>query len=82
MSINKAQGQSLRHVGHNLSVPVFSHGHLYVALSRSTDINSIIALLNPDAEGRTANVVYREVFERAGGQDIQPLDSAPFPIRR
>jgi len=35
MTINKAQGQSLKHLGIFLPSPVFSHGQLYVALSRS-----------------------------------------------
>ena len=33
MTVNKSQGQSVRHVGLNLQTPVFSHGQLYVALS-------------------------------------------------
>ena len=33
MTINKSQGQTVKHVGLNLSSPVFSHGQLYVALS-------------------------------------------------
>ena len=32
MTINKAQGQTVKHVGLNLNSPVFSHGQLYVAL--------------------------------------------------
>ena len=36
MSINKAQGQSVTVVGLNLQIPVFTHGQLYVALSRCT----------------------------------------------
>ena len=35
MTINKAQAQSLKHLGLYLPSPVFSHGQLYVALSRS-----------------------------------------------
>ena len=35
MTINKAQGQSLKHLGLYLPSPVFSHGQLYVALFRS-----------------------------------------------
>ena len=34
MSINKAQGQSLKVAGVNLATPCFSHGQLYVACSR------------------------------------------------
>ena len=33
LTINKAQGQSVRHVGIDLREPVFTHGQLYVALS-------------------------------------------------
>ena len=36
MSINKAQGQSVTVVGLNLRISVFTHGQLYVALSRCT----------------------------------------------
>ena len=35
ISINKAQGQSVVHVGLDLHIPVLSHGQLYVALSLS-----------------------------------------------
>lgn len=36
MTINKAEGQSLHTVGIDLRTPIFSHGQLYVALSRAT----------------------------------------------
>ena len=51
MSINKAQGQSLRHLGLFLFDEVFSHGQLYIALSWATEHSGIIALLNDTEAG-------------------------------
>ena len=60
MTINKAQGQSVRIVGLDLHTPVFSHGQLYVALSRCTSRDRIKVLM----EGtKTANIVYPEVLQ-------------------
>ena len=64
ISINKAQGQSITNVGIDLRVPVFSHGQLYVALSRATSKSSVKVLLPPE-ELRTCttpNVVYPQVL--------------------
>ena len=41
MSINKSQGQSVDHVGLDLRNNVFTHGQLYVALSRCTSAQRI-----------------------------------------
>ena len=62
MTINKAQGQSLDMVGIDLRVPVFTHGQLYVALSRAINVNQIAVLLSSTGDGSTVNVVYPEVL--------------------
>ena len=65
MTINKSQGQSVKHVGIDLRTPVFTHGQLYVALSRATAKNRIYVLFpEGEAETQTRNVVYPEVLLR------------------
>ena len=48
MTINKSQGQSLKAVGINLTSQCFTHGMLYVALSRVGMPNSVIILEKED----------------------------------
>ena len=62
MTINKAEGQSLHTVGIDLRQPVFSHGQLYVALSRTTSSHRVHVLLPPNSENKTPNVVYPEAL--------------------
>lgn len=51
MTINKAQGQTLDYVGIYLKEPVFSHGQLYVVLSRAKSINSIKVFITGSTYG-------------------------------
>ena len=63
MTINKAQGQSIKYIGIDLCTPVFSHGQLYVALSHCTFSNRIKVVF-PELSDTTSttNVVYTEVL--------------------
>ena len=60
MSINKAQGQSLKVAGVNLATPCFSHGQLYVACSR-VGTGKNLYILAPDA--KTKNVAYEAALQ-------------------
>ncbi len=63
MSINKAQGQSVKYVGLDLRSSVFTHGQLYVAFSRATSGHRIKVVLSPTAQSPvTKNIVYPEVL--------------------
>src|SRR3954452_12423755 len=62
MTVNKAQGQSLDIVGVDLHSSAFTHGQLYVALSRATNLNGVSILLTKDSDEKTDNVVYSEVL--------------------
>ncbi|ONM31301.1 hypothetical protein ZEAMMB73_Zm00001d040413 [Zea mays] len=52
MIVNKAQGQTIPNVGVYLPEPVFSHGQLYVALSRATARSNIKILAIPAVDGK------------------------------
>ena len=73
MTISKAQGQSINNLGVYLPQPVFSHGQLYVALSRAgiPHKTKVMIIHVKDTQGAfenndgqfTHNVVYTEVFQ-------------------
>ncbi|KAG5530742.1 hypothetical protein RHGRI_025642 [Rhododendron griersonianum] len=67
MTINKAQGQMIPNVGVYLPQPVFSHGQLYVALSRGISMSTTKVLINTEAKRQrkknyAKNIVYKEVL--------------------
>jgi ATP-dependent DNA helicase PIF1 len=73
MTINKSEGQTLNTVGVFLPSPVFSHGQLYVALSRVTSPKGLRVIIenspppSPSFEEYTPNVLYEEVFSQIIG---------------
>jgi ATP-dependent DNA helicase PIF1 len=79
MTINKSQGQTFERVGLHLENPVFTHGQLYVGLSRvrrQEDISVFVGrneklklLTDPtndqDYKSQTLNIVFPEVVRRS-----------------
>lgn len=69
MTINKSQGQTISKIGIYLPRPVFSHGQLYVALSRARSIDGIKVFIsnpNDDYPSYTQNIVYTEILQDIG----------------
>ena len=58
MTVNKSRGQSLKTVGVDLRTSAFTHGQLYVALSRVTSAQGVLS----ENDGKTNNLVYPEVL--------------------
>ena len=58
ITINKAQGQTYKTVGIDLSSQCFTHGMLYVALSRTGDPNNLYVKSTENVR----NVVYKEAL--------------------
>ena len=62
MTVNKSQGQSMEKVGVDLRTDAFTHGQLYVPLSRVTSLDGLTLLLSRDTPTITENIVYPEVL--------------------
>ena len=71
MTMNRSQGQEFQKVLVDLSIPAFSHGHLYVAMSRIRDAADIAIYTTDETPGAilvegclfVKNVVYEEILE-------------------
>lgn len=66
MTINKSQGQTLARVGIYLRNPVFSHGQLYIVVSRVTtpdDLSMLIENEDGTCGSSTRNIVYKDVMQ-------------------
>ena len=63
MTMNKSQGQSLDLISIDLRTSSFSHGQLYMALSRITDVSRLVLLFKEDEkEEKTENVVFPKIL--------------------
>ena len=62
LTAKKAQGQTLEQVGIFIGGEFFSHGQLYVALSRVGSISSVKILFKAENKFHVKNVVYKEVI--------------------
>lgn len=71
MTINKSQSQSLDKVGIYLPMPVFSHGQLYVALSRATSPENVWVMT--DTGNKTRNVVFPQALTTKPNQNFFDL---------
>ena len=71
MTINKSQGQTFDRVGVFLDRPCFTHGQLYVAMSRVKSRSGLKISITPgidqgELEGNiyTKNIVYSNLFQQ------------------
>lgn len=60
-TFNGCQGLTLKRIGIDVTIPVFSHGQLYTAISRVRTRQDVIFRLHP-GEKETVNVTYREII--------------------
>ncbi|KKO74012.1 atp-dependent dna helicase pif1, partial [Vairimorpha ceranae] len=62
MTIHKAQGQSYGRVGIYLPEPLFTHGQLYVALSRVRNKDQLRIEMSANSNNCVDNIVYKELL--------------------
>lgn len=76
MTINKSQGQSLTRIGIYLSEPVFTHGQLYVALSRATSPEAVKIIMHSDdktTNNITKNVVFKDFLQKINNSEVKHI---------
>ena len=89
MTIDKSQGSTFDKVGVILHKPVFTHGQLYVAASRTKNFQNLRFEILHDSEGTplpenydylanptpntTTNVVYKEIFQFTENNDEEEV---------
>lgn len=81
MTINKSQGQSLERFGLYLPNPVFTHGQLYITVSRVTSPSGLKVFIDSKTGGSTnvtKNVVYKEIFYNLPHSTT--MDSVPIYV--
>ena len=64
ITINKSQGQTMKNIGLYLEYDVFSHGQLYVALSRVCSEMSL-TIFTKNNTNVVKNVVFKEIFNNS-----------------
>ena len=63
MTMNKSQGETVKHVGLNLMSSIFCYGQHYVALSHCTHLRNIkIKIPHGQEDRKVSGVVWTEVF--------------------
>lgn len=78
-TLNKIQGQTLKKVGLYLKNDIFSHGHLYVGMTRPELFENIRVFFNEPGRTTTPNIVYPEVFDEELLNRIQQTGQPPSP---
>jgi ATP-dependent DNA helicase PIF1 len=63
MTINKSQGGTFDKVGIELTSPVFTHGQLYVAVSRTSDFSNV-TIMTSNNDNTTKNIVFPAIFDK------------------